>query len=118
MGGSQAGDKKLKTGKEQFVIDLSQVSANDVALVGGKGASLGELLRNLTPLGVRAVEGFAITSSAYRTLLETEALGRRLRDLLADLDPDDIKMLNAVGREARALMLDTPLPATIKDSVI
>jgi pyruvate, water dikinase len=110
--------KKVKTGSEQFVVDLSDVGANDVALVGGKGASLGELLRNLTPLGVRAVEGFAITSHAYRALLETEALGTRLRELMADLDTDDIKMLNAVGREARALMLDTPLPAGIKDSVI
>lgn len=111
-------DEKLKTGREQFVVDLSDVDANDVALVGGKGASLGELLRNLTPLGVRAVEGFAITSHAYRALLETDALGERLKELLVHLDPDDIKMLNMVGREARGLMLDTPLPAAIKDSVI
>ncbi|HEX2268746.1 MAG TPA: PEP/pyruvate-binding domain-containing protein, partial [Pyrinomonadaceae bacterium] len=103
---------------EQFVIDLSNVGARDVALVGGKGASLGELLRELTPLGVRAVEGFAIMSNAYRALLETEGLGKRLRELLAELDPDDIKMLNAVGREARTLMLDTPLPPAIKDAVI
>lgn len=108
----------MKTALERIVVDLSEVGAGDIALVGGKGASLGELLRALVPRGVRAVEGFAITSHAYRQLLATTALGERLRELLADLNTDDIKLLNAVGKRARALMLDTPLPDDVTQAIV
>lgn len=104
--------------REQFVLDLSEVGAGDVDLVGGKGASLGELLRELTPRGVRAVNGFAVTSRAYRQLLATNNLGERLRELLAGLNPDDLNALNRVGRSARNLMLDTPLPPEINESIL
>src|SRR5882724_5212349 len=94
-----------------LVLDLSEVGAEDVELVGGKCASLGELFRSLLPRGVRAVDGFATTSEAYRSLLQTENLGSRLRELMSGLDYNDIRALNQAGRETRALMLDTPLPA-------
>ena len=101
-----------------LVLDLSQVGADDVALVGGKCASLGELFRSLSPRGVRAVDGFATTSEAYRLLLETDNLGDRLRELMTDLDHTDIRALNDAGRETRALMLDTPLPAPVHEAII
>ena len=101
-----------------LVLDLSEVGADDVALVGGKCASLGELFRALNPRGVRAVDGFATTSEAYRLLLMTEGLGTRLRELMAGLDHEDIKALNAAGRVARALMLDTPLPKEVNDAIL
>ncbi len=53
-----------------LVLDLSEVSADDVAIVGGKCASLGELFRELTAQGVKAVDGFSTTSDAYHLLLE------------------------------------------------
>ena len=65
-----------------FVLDLSEVSADDVALVGGKCASLGELFRELTTQGVRAVDGFSTTSHAYEVLLETGNLRKKLQKLL------------------------------------
>jgi len=101
-----------------LVLDLEQVGANDVALVGGKCASLGELFRSLKPRGVRAVDGFATTSEAYRRLLETDGLGTRLRELMDGLDHNDIRALNEAGRTARALMLDTPLPASLHEAII
>ena len=101
-----------------FVLDLNQVGSGDVALVGGKCASLGELFRSLSPRGVRAVDGFATTSEAYRLLLETDNLGKRLRELMRGLDHNDIRALNEAGREARALMLDTPLPKGVHDAII
>ncbi|HYN25024.1 MAG TPA: phosphoenolpyruvate synthase, partial [Pyrinomonadaceae bacterium] len=101
-----------------LVLDLSEVGAGDVELVGGKCASLGELFRALLPRGVRAVDGFATTSEAYRLLLETAGLGERLRELMSGLDHNDIRALNAAGREARVLMLDTPLPKEVEQAIL
>jgi pyruvate,water dikinase len=103
---------------EALVLDLIEVGADDVARVGGKGANLGELFRSLTKRGVRAVDGFATTSEVYRRLLETNGLGERLRELLSGLDYDDMEALNRAGREARALMLDTPLPAEVNNAIL
>ena len=107
----------MKTSKP-LVLDLSEVGAGDVELVGGKCASLGELFRALVPRGVRAVDGFATTSEAYRLLLKTDGLGERLRELMSGLDHNDIRALNDAGREARALMLDTPLPKEVNEAII
>ncbi len=101
-----------------LVLDLSEVGAGDVQLVGGKCASLGELFRALIPRGVRSVDGFATTSEAYRLLLETNGLGKRLRELMRGLDHNDIRALNDAGREARALMLDTTLPEKVHEAII
>ena len=101
-----------------LALDLSEVGAGDVQLVGGKCASLGELFRALTPRGVRAVDGFATTSDAYRLLLLTNGLGDRLRELMSGLDHNNIRALNEAGREARALMLDTPLPTEVDGAII
>jgi pyruvate,water dikinase len=103
---------------EALVLDLIEVGADDVARVGGKGANLGELFRSLTKRGVRAVDGFATTSEAYRRLLGTNGLGERLRELMSGLDYEDLDALNAAGREARSLMLDTPLPAEAGDAIL
>ena len=106
-----------KTSKP-LVLKLSEVGAGDVELVGGKCASLGELFRALVPRGVRAVDGFATTSESYRLLVNTNGLRKRLRELMENLDYNDMKALNNAGKEARALMLDTPLPQEVNDAII
>ena len=103
---------------EPLTLDLGEVGAGDVSLVGGKCASLGELFRALNPRGVRAVDGFATTSHAYRALIETDGLGTRLRELMDGLDHEDIRALNQAGREARALMMDTPLPPAVHAAIV
>ncbi len=100
-----------------YVLDLSQVSAGDVALVGGKCASLGELFRELTQQGVRAVDGFSTTSHAYELLLETDDLRKKLKHLLKDLDIDNLDELARVGAEARRLMLETPFPGDVESAI-
>lgn len=100
-----------------LVLDLSQVGAGDVALVGGKCASLGELFRELTMQGVRAVDGFSTTSAAYEMLLDTDGLRGRLRKLLKGLDVDDLDELARVGAEARRLMLETPFPKEVENAI-
>ena len=101
-----------------LVLDFSEVGAGDVELVGGKCASLGELFHTLSPRGVRAVDGFATTSEAYRQLLQADDLAGRLRELMANLDLNDMRALNEAGRETRALMLDTPLPPAVHAAII
>jgi pyruvate,water dikinase len=108
----------MKKNATPLVVDLAEVGAGDVPLVGGKCASLGELFRALVPRGVRAVDGFATTREAYRLLLETDGLGKRLRELMNDLEYQDLKALNKAGREARALMLDTPLPTSVHEAIV
>lgn len=98
-------------------MDLSEVGANDVAIVGGKCASLGELFRELTTQGVRAVDGFSTTSHAYERLLETDGLRTKLKGLLNGLDVNDIDELERVGSEARRLMIETPFPPEVEAAI-
>ncbi len=102
---------------KKYVLDLSEVSNADVAIVGGKCASLGELFRELTGKGVRAVDGFSTTSDAYNLLLETDGLRKRLQKLLKGLDVDNLEELARVGAEARRLMLETPFPADVETAI-
>lgn len=101
-----------------LVLDLSEVGANDIEVVGGKCASLGELFRALSARGVRAMDGFCTTSEAYRRLVGTNMLGTKLREVLNDLDCSDLTALKHAGRKARALLLDTPFPDDIRQEIV
>ncbi|MEZ5346609.1 MAG: phosphoenolpyruvate synthase [Pyrinomonadaceae bacterium] len=100
-----------------LVLNLSEVSADDVDLVGGKCASLGELFRELTSKGVRAVDGFSTTCHAYHRLLETNDLKKNLQKLLKGLDVENLDELARVGKEARRLMLETPFPDDLRHAI-
>src|SRR6476469_9900609 len=100
-----------------YVLDFSEVGAGDVALVGGKCASLGELFRELTTQGVRAVDGFSTTSHAYELLIEGNGLKKKLQKLLKGLDTNDMDELARVGSEARSLMLETPFPKDVESAI-
>jgi pyruvate,water dikinase len=103
---------------EPYVLDLSEVGAGDVALVGGKCASLGELFRELTTQGVRAVDGFSTTSHAYNLLINGNGLKKKLQTLLKNLDVNDLEELARVGNEARSLILETPFPPEVEDAIL
>lgn len=109
------GNAKLS---KPLVLDLSQVGADDVALVGGKCASLGELFRELTAQGVKAVDGFSTTSHAYNLLLETGDVRKRLQKLLKNLDVENLEELARVGGEARRMMLETPFPDELETAIL
>jgi len=95
---------------EPYVIKLSELGMNDVEIVGGKNASLGEMISNLSGLGVSVPGGFATTAAAYRAFLSTDGLGKRIDAILDGLDVDDIDALTSAGKSIRAWILDTPLP--------
>jgi pyruvate,water dikinase len=89
----------------------------DVAEVGGKNASLGELIGNLAAAGVRVPGGFATTASAYHHFMSENDLDGRINSLLADLDVDDIESLTANGKQIRQWMAEAPLQAELVDVI-
>ncbi len=96
-------------GKEQaLVLWFEDVGMSDVSLVGGKNASLGEMIQQLTPKGINVPGGFATTAYAYRYFIKQAGLEPKLRKLFADLDVENLSSLRSRGRQARALILNTP----------
>jgi len=95
---------------QPYIINLDQLGMQDVETVGGKNASLGEMIANLSNLGVDVPGGFATTSAAYREFLATDGLDARINALLSDLDVDNISALTAAGKTIRDWIIDTDLP--------
>jgi pyruvate,water dikinase len=102
---------------EPYVIKLAELGMNDVERVGGKNASLGEMISNLGELGVTVPGGFATTSTAYRDFLAADGLDTRIHSLLNDLDVDDIEALTTAGRQIREWILNTPLPERLMSDI-
>ena len=102
---------------ESYVIKLAELGMNDVEKVGGKNASLGEMISNLSNLGVTVPGGFATTAEAYRTFLSADGLDQRISAVLDDLDVDDIDALRSAGEQIRQWILDTPLPDKLRNDI-
>jgi len=102
---------------ERYVIKLDELGMNDVEIVGGKNASLGEMISNLDDLGVTVPGGFATTAAAYRNFLSVDALDKRINDTLADLDVDDIDALTSAGKSIREWILSASLSDRLMDDV-
>ena len=97
----------------QNVIWFENLRMTDVESVGGKNASLGEMISQLTEKGVRVPTGFATTAEAYRTFLAHNGLSDRISQTLAALDVNDVTELARVGKEIRQWILETPFPAEL-----
>ena len=102
---------------EPYVIKLAELGMDDVERVGGKNASLGEMISNLANLGVTVPGGFATTAAAYREFLSADGLDKRIHELLAELDVDNIEALTSAGASIRQWILDTPLPKGFMEQV-
>ncbi|MEX0976357.1 MAG: phosphoenolpyruvate synthase [Woeseia sp.] len=102
---------------QPYVIKLEQLGMEDIEIVGGKNASLGEMISNLSGLGVAVPGGFATTAAAYRDFLRCDNLDERIRDKLESLDVDDISALSEAGKSIRGWINDTALPDRLKNEV-
>ena len=102
----------------RFIRWFSELGLNDVPLVGGKNASLGELYCALTPHGIMVPNGFAITAAGYRYVLQAEGIDHAIRAILADLDTHDITNLAERGREVRELILNASFPNDFQDEIL
>jgi pyruvate,water dikinase len=91
---------------------------NDVDRVGGKNASLGEMISNLSGAGVSVPNGFATTAQAYRDFLSQSGLADSINAKLKALDVDDVNALAAAGKEIRQSIIDTPFPAPLQEAVV
>jgi len=101
-----------------YVIPFEQLGMHDVETVGGKNASLGEMIGSLAKLGVQVPGGFATTAHAYREFLKQGGLDARIRAELAGLDVDDVTKLAATGARIRGWILATPFPPDIEKAVL
>ena len=99
------------------ILWLKDLRLDDVARVGGKNASLGELIHNLGAAGVRVPEGFATTADAFRSFLATTGLEDRIAATLLSLDDTDTLALARAGRAIRADIIGTPLPADLEAEI-
>jgi len=107
-----------QSSKEQaLILWFEEVGIVDVPLVGGKNASLGEMIRQLTAKGVRVPTGFATTAYAYRYFIKEAGLEEKLRELFSDLDVEDMNNLRVRGKQARSLILNTPFPEDLRNAI-
>ena len=102
----------------RYIRFFKDIRIEDVPLVGGKNASLGEMYRELSPQGVKVPNGFAITSEAYRYLLDQAGAWPALHDALDGLDPTNVTDLARRGARAREIVYGAPLPADLQAEVL
>ncbi len=110
-------DDRQTSHKKSLVLPLQEVGIADISLVGGKNASLGEMIQQLRPKGVKVPTGFATTAEAYRYFIQAGGLETQLRDTFASLDVEDIDSLRKCGKQARNLILQTPFPDELQKAI-
>ena len=101
----------------KFIKWFEEVGTGDVALVGGKNASLGEMIRNLSEKGVAVPSGFAITAGAYRYLIQETGIQEKIRNTLVDLDTHDMENLSRRGSHIRALIKNAGCPKELEEDI-
>ncbi len=101
-----------------FIRWFNQLGIEDVPLVGGKNASLGEMVRELAGEGIRVPDGFAVTAQGYRYFLEQAGLDQRIRLILTDLDTHDIANLRQRGRQARHAIMAASMPEDLQQTIL
>src|SRR3989338_3239338 len=103
--------------QKDFVRWYGDVGIDDVEIVGGKNAALGEMYRNLTSQGVNIPDGFALTANAYRYFFTETGLNKKIENILSDLDTKSISNLQMRGKKVRQAVLKEKFPALLQDAV-
>jgi pyruvate, water dikinase len=102
---------------QSYILWFKELSLDDLALVGGKNASLGEMFQQLTPMGVRVPDGFAVTAQAYRDALDAADAWPELHGLLDGLDKTDTDALSRAGARAREIVYGAGMPAAVEQQL-
>ncbi len=101
----------------EYILGLDALGMGDVAIVGGKNASIGEMISNLSQAGVQVPGGFATTADGFRFFLENNDLDDRINELLIKLDIEDVNALANVGKTIRNLIEDAPFPKKLESAI-
>ncbi len=102
---------------KKYVLPFEQLKIDDVPVVGGKNASLGEMISELSELGVVVPGGFATTAEAYRDFINQNNLEQRINDTLSTLDTADVDALAAAGSRIRDWIMQAPLPRALREQI-
>lgn len=102
---------------QEYVVWYQQLGMQDVNRVGGKNASLGEMISNLAGAGVKVPGGFATTADAYNQFLEQSGLNDKIHHLLDSLNVDDVSELTKAGKQIRQWIIDTPFQPQFEDAI-
>lgn len=102
----------------KLVVGLASVGIGDVKTVGGKNASLGEMLQHLTKLGVNIPNGFVVTVQAYREFISFNHLDLKIQNFISDIDYDNLESLKNAGKQVRQLITSAEFPACMRDMII
>ena len=103
--------------QQSLVLWYNQLGMHDVDRVGGKNASLGEMITNLSSLGVSVPNGYATTSYAFNLFLDQSGLNQRIYDLLDKTDIDDVEELAKAGKQIRQWVVDTPFLPELEEAI-
>jgi len=105
--------------KQKYILWFKEINKQDVLLVGGKNASLGEMFNYLTKgKGINIPNGFALTSAAYRYFLKTNKIDKKLKEVFKNFNPKSIKSLQETGQRARKLILKAEFPEDLKKEIL
>ena len=102
---------------QEYVLWYQELGMHDVGRVGGKNASLGEMISNLANAGVQVPGGFATTAEAFNEFLEQSGLEARIHEVLDSLDVDDVNALTEAGKNIRQWIIDTPFQPQLEDAI-
>jgi len=102
---------------EKFILWFEETGIEDVPLVGGKNASLGEMIRELAGKGISVPNGFAITADAYKHLLKHGGVEDEIKQILSDLDTHNIQNLRSKGKQIRELIENIDFPDELTDAI-
>ncbi len=103
---------------KELILGLDEVGINDIQLVGGKNASLGEMLNNLGDLGIKIPKGFIITVEAYNYFVDYNDLSHFIAQTLENLDSEDLSLLHSCGESIRNRILDAKFPTELEQQII
>jgi len=106
----------MKSGK--YILLFEEINYKDIPLVGGKNASLGEMLSQLTRKGINVPDGFALTTAAYWRYMKANKIDIALKEIFQNFNPKQIESLQKVGKAARALILKGTIPSDLKEEII
>jgi pyruvate,water dikinase len=101
----------------KYIINLKEVSLKDINLVGGKNASLGEMIQNIESIGIKVPNGFAITTNAYHDFIKFNSLDEKIIELVSNLDENNLSELRRVGAEVRQLIRNGKFPEDLQAEI-